>query len=231
MKLKHIFYINLHHRLDRKKDVEEQLNRVGLKGTRFNAIKMKDGRVGCTLSHIKCLEMAIKENFDHIFICEDDIIFTRPNKFMNNLNKFLNNDKINWDVCIIAGNMIPPYQQIENYCVKISRCETTTGYIVKNHYFKTLLQNYKEGLEKLLRDPHKHIEYAIDKYWFHLQLKDNWVFIIPPTVIQKEGYSDIEGKNINYGRLMLDMEKKWLFKQHIKQENHKNENIYVMKLL
>ena len=76
MKLNHIFYINLDHRSDRKKDVEEQLNQVGLKGTRFNAIKMKDGRVGCTLSHIKCLEMAIKENFDHIFICEDDITFT-----------------------------------------------------------------------------------------------------------------------------------------------------------
>ena len=228
MKLSHIFYINLEHRTDRKRDVEEQLKRVGLKGTRCNAVKMKDGRVGCTLSHIKCLEMAIKENFDHIFICEDDITFTRPNKFTNNLNMFLNNDKINWDVCIIAGNMIPPYQQIEKYCVKISRCQTTTGYIVKNHYFKTLLQNYKEGLEKLLREPNKHTEYAIDKYWFHLQLKHNWVFIIPPTVIQKEGYSDIEGKNINYANSMLDMEKKWLFKQNNKKEN---ENIYGMKIL
>ena len=189
---------------------------------------MKDGRVGFTLSHIKCLEMAIKENFDHIFICEDDITFTRPNKFTNNLNMFLNNNKINRDVCIIAGNMVPPYQKMEKYCVKISRCQTTTGYIVKNHYFKTLLQNYKEGLEKLLREPNKHREYAIDKYWFNLQLKDNWVFIIPPTVVQKEGYSDIEGKNINYANLMLDMEKKWLFKQNNKKEN---ENIYGIKLL
>ena len=49
MKLSHIFYINLEHRTDRKRDVEEQLKRVGLKGTRFNAVKMKDGRVGCTL--------------------------------------------------------------------------------------------------------------------------------------------------------------------------------------
>ena len=214
MKLEHIFYINLQHRNDRKIHVEEQLKKIGLTGERFNAIKMKDGRVGCTLSHIKCLENAIERNLDHIFICEDDITFTKPNVLKKNLDKFLNDEKISWDVCIIGGNNMPPYKEINPYCVKISHCQTTTGYIVKNHYFKTLLENYKTGLLNLMRNPDKHFYFAIDKYWFNLQEKDNWYLIIPLTVVQLEGFSDIENKEINYyGSLMLDLDKKDFFKK------------------
>jgi GR25 family glycosyltransferase involved in LPS biosynthesis len=220
MKLEHIFYINLEHRNDRKIHVEKQLNKIGLKGERFNAIKMKDGRVGCTLSHIKCLENAIERNLDHIFICEDDITFTKPNVLKKNLDKFLNDDKISWDVCIIGGNNLPPYEKIAPYCIKISRCQTTTGYIVKNHYFKTLLENYKMGLLKLMKNPNNHFYFAIDKYWFQLQEKDNWYLIVPLTVVQLEGFSDIEQREINYyGNLMLDLDKKEFFrKQQLKRE-------------
>lgn len=220
MKIEHIFYINLEHRQDRKEHVEGQLKSIGLSGERFNAIKMKDGRVGCTLSHIKCLELAIERNLDHIFICEDDITFTKPELLKQNLEKFLNDDEIKWDVCIIGGNNIPPYEKMRSYCVKISKCQTTTGYIVKNHYFKKLLENYKEGLLKLMRNPNDHFYFAIDKYWFSLQGSDNWYLIIPLTVVQLEGFSDIENKNINYyGNLMLDLDKREFFmKQTIERQ-------------
>jgi GR25 family glycosyltransferase involved in LPS biosynthesis len=224
MKIEHIFYINLEHRQDRKQHVEGQLKSIGLSGERFNAIKMKDGRVGCTLSHIKCLELAIERKLDHIFICEDDITFTKPGLLKQNLDKFLNDDEIKWDVCIIGGNNLPPYEKTTPYCVKISKCQTTTGYIVKNHYFKKLLENYKDGLLKLMRNPNDHFNYAVDKYWFSLQGVDNWYLIVPLTVVQLEGYSDIENKNINYyGRLMLDLDKRdFLIQQNIERQRLMN---------
>ena len=49
--------------------------------------------------------------------------------------------------------------------------------------------------------------YAIDKYWLHLQKRDRWFLIIPLTVIQKEGYSDIEHKTVNYSQLMTKFNK------------------------
>ena len=228
MKVEYILYINLEHRVDRKSHVENQLKQIGLVGERFNAIKLKNGRVGCTMSHIKCLEIAIKRNWDHVFICEDDILFLKPEMFKENLNKFLNNKSINWDVLLIAGNNIPPHTKINDYCVKISKCRTTTGYIVKRHYFKTLLNNFRKGIIKLRNNSINHLEFAIDTYWNSLQRKDNWYLIIPLSVIQLDGYSDIEGKNVNYYKhLMLDLNKEEFMKRLKKsQEMNELKNIF-----
>ena len=51
-------------------------------------------------------------------------------------------------------------------------------------------------------------------YWKRLQTTGNWFFITPPTVTQREGFSDVENKQTNYTHLMLDMKKEWLFQQH-----------------
>jgi len=211
--IKNVFYINLETRIDRRENIELQLPRVGLQTfERFKAIKMVDGRVGCTLSHIKCLELAKARNYDHLLICEDDTVFLEPDLFQSQMNKFLKK-KHTWDVVIIAGNNVPPYERVDDTCVAVTRCQTTTCYLVAGHYFDTLLANYKEGLQRLLREPGKHIEYAIDKYWFRLQQKDKWFLITPLTVVQREDYSDIEGKRTNFMYAMVDLDKPHLFRR------------------
>ena len=74
----HAFYINLASRTDRKAQVEEQLRNVGLTcAQRFNAVKLDDGRVGCSMSHLKCLSIAKENKWPHVLICEDDIEFLK----------------------------------------------------------------------------------------------------------------------------------------------------------
>lgn len=209
--VKNCFYINLNERIDRKEHVEIQLDALKINYNRFSAIKPSNLQVGCSLSHLKCLEMAKEQKLEHIMIVEDDILFTNPKLFIQQCNKFFSNN-INWDVLIISGNNIPPYDKIGDYSVKISRCQTTTGYIVKSHYYDKLINNIKEGINLLIQNPNEHVKYAIDKHWFSLQLRDNWYLITPLTVTQKSGYSDIEKKQINYDYLMLDLDKAWLFK-------------------
>ena len=210
--IKNIFYINLKVRTDRRKHVEQQLNQLGLRSyERFNAIKTTNGAVGCTLSHIKCLELAKERGYDHVLIVEDDILFLEPTVFIKQINIFLSN-KHKWDVVIFGGNNVPPYERIDDSCIAVSSCQTTTGYLVNAHYFDTLLANFKEGLRKLLSEPEKHINYAIDKYWFHLQRKDNWFLITPLTVVQREDYSDIEKVRTNYMRSMIDIDKPYLMR-------------------
>jgi hypothetical protein len=115
---------------------------------------------------------------------------------------------------------MPPYQEIDNTCVKVSQCQTTTGYLVQNHYFDTLIQNFRDGIKKLLMEPHNHRFYAIDKYWFNLQKADNWFLIVPLSVTQREDYSDIEKRPTNYSKAMLDLDKveffKWQKEQQVK---------------
>jgi glycosyl transferase family 25 len=221
-----IFYINLEHRVDRKQHVETQLNSIDLKGTRFNAIKMENGAIGCSMSHLKLLQLALKSGLDHILIVEDDILFLDPELFKSQFDTFLQNQGSRvWDVVLIAGNNMPPYEKIDDTCVKVSQCQTTTGYLVNGHYIENLLNNVKMGLTNLIKEPQSHAKYAIDKYWFSLQKTDNWFLIAPLTVVQREDYSDIEKKVINYQSSMTDLDKVEMIKkiklyeeqQHVRQ--------------
>jgi GR25 family glycosyltransferase involved in LPS biosynthesis len=202
-------FINLEHRTDRLEHALMEFKKMGIKTERVNAIKMQNGAIGCTLSHIKCIELAKSRDWEQVFICEDDITFLNPELLKRNIDLFYNNDDILWDVLIIGGNNVPPYQQLYEYAARIFRNQTTTGYIVKKQYYETLLTNFKESAAKLLRNPDNKFEYALDKYWNRLQMQDFWYMITPPTVTQYENYSDIEEKNTNYDFLMLDMDKQW----------------------
>jgi glycosyl transferase family 25 len=210
--IKHAFYINLEHRTDRKEHVEQQLTNIGITATRFKAIKMDNGAIGCSMSHLKILEDARKNQLDHLLIVEDDITFLDPELFKTQINIFLNKHQNNWDVILLAGNNMPPYEKIDETCIKVSRCQTTTGYLVNGHYINILASNVKMGLTNLLNKPTEKSKYAIDKFWFVLQNSSKWYLITPLTVVQREDYSDIEQKVINYQKMMQDLDKTELFK-------------------
>lgn len=204
------FYINLKHRIDRAEHIETELKKMGIQGERVEAFYDKVGAIGCTKSHIHCLEMAIERDYDQIFICEDDITFLDPTMLKNTLDKFCNIHSNDWDVLFISGNNVPPFHQIDETCAQVFYCQCTCGYIVKNHYFKTLLANFKESLENLVANPDKKGDFSLDMYWKQLQLKDRWLFIIPPTVVQWDCFSDVEQKHVDYRKDMLDLRKPWL---------------------
>jgi glycosyl transferase family 25 len=210
--IKHAFYINLLSRPDRKNHVERQLQSIGISAQRFNAIKMPNGAIGCSMSHLKIIQTAKANNWDHVLIVEDDILFTNSNLFVQQFNKFLSNHK-DFDVVLIAGNNIPPYKTIDESCVQVTHCQTTTGYLVQKHYYDILIKNYKDGILFLMREPNNHKLYAIDKYWFNLQAIHKWYLITPLSVTQREDYSDIEKRPTNYTHVMLDLDKTAFFKR------------------
>ena len=206
-------FINLEHRLDRLIHVKKELAKINVVGNRFNAIKLANGAIGCSMSHLKWLELAKQNGSPYVFICEDDIQFLDPELFLKNVGLFCETVKYEWDVLIISGNICPPFESIGDFCVKITNCQTTTGYVVQQHYYDILIANYREGITKLLADSTNKREYAIDMYWKRLQANDRWYMIVPPTVVQMEGFSDVEGRETNYKHLMTDMKKEWLFKK------------------
>ena len=221
--IKNIFYINLKHRKDRKEHIEQQLKNIGLTNfERFDAIKLQNGRVGCSMSHLKCLNLAKERKYEYVLICEDDATFLNPSLFINQINKFFKNKRVhNWDVLLLGGNNIPPYKQIDETCIRVSHCQTTTCYLVNGHYFDTLIENIKQGINNLIREPENSRSYAIDMYWLNLQKKHIWLLIVPLSVIQREDYSDIEQRNTKYQSMMLDLNKECLFNNKNKNDNNK----------
>ena len=208
--IKYCLYINLSSRLDRKQHIESQLTSIGIQPTRFNAIKLKNGRIGCSMSHLKCLEIAKKNNWPYVMICEDDLLILNKDSFINHLNNFfiLHGDVNDaWNVLLLAGNNVPPYVKIDDTCIEVSHCQTTTGYIIKQCYYDTLIDNIRTGIHKLMKYPDNHVLYAIDKYWIQLQKIHPWYMIVPIEAVQREDYSDIEKRQTNYENVMKDVDK------------------------
>ena len=215
--IKNIFYINLDTRPDRKSRFEEEMKKLGLQATRFNAVKHKSGAIGCSISHLTLLKYARDNKLDHIVIMEDDITFLNSEVFINSLNNFLSSE-IEFDVLLIAGNNMGPYTRVYEYGVKIKKCQTTTGYLVKEHYYDKLIQNYEEGIRYLAVNLTKSDDFAIDQYWVKLQQVDNWILLTPLTVTQRPDYSNIEKRMVSYSRVMLDLDKKNLRNKGIIKE-------------
>jgi GR25 family glycosyltransferase involved in LPS biosynthesis len=209
--IQHIFYINLEHRKDRKIHVEEQLESIGFSNQqiqRFPALSLSNGALGCSMSHLKCVQIAKDNNWPHVLICEDDIQFLNPELFINQINAFFSSKKSkSWDVLLLAGNNMLPYKKESDNYIQVHHCLTTTGYIVQSHYYDTLLENYKQGILQLIKNPENKNEYAVDKFWLSLQKKDNWFLTIPLSVVQREDFSDIEKKVTNFHNYMLNYNK------------------------
>lgn len=208
--IKYCLYINLESRKDRREHIEQELKSVGINGVRFNAVKLQNGRIGCSMSHLKCLQIAKKNNWPYVMICEDDLLFVDKEKAVSHMNNFFklhSSPKDSFNIVLLAGNNVPPYKKIDNTCIRISHCQTTTGYIVKSVYYDTLMENIKTGIEKLIKNPNNHLMYAIDKHWIQLQKRDIWYLLAPIIAVQREDYSDIEERTTNYEYIMKDLDK------------------------
>ena len=209
------FYINLDHRKDRKHEIQQEFLGLGnhIHLHRIPAVKHKIGGIGCTMSHIKLLKKVMKEHKElpYILVIEDDFMF-RDNKYeaMNKLYNAINTLKNDWDVIVInaPSNTKTNLDKTLNLDI-IKEVQTTCGFIVNKRYYKTLLNNFEEGLRKfnseilklpiskqtILRGPGVEIynKYAIDQYWKKLQKKDKWYLV--NVARQRDNYSDIEQGN------------------------------------
>ena len=185
-------YINLEKRIDRKESIEKQLLLYfpPEKIIRFNAISEKPGYIGCSKSHIEVLQLAIDNKWNNCLIVEDDMIWNNFNEGYLILEKLIKNS---FDIILFGAT----YSKFNPKTFKLNYGKTTTSYLISQHYYKVLLENFKEGLNKLISEK-KYASYAIDVYWRKLQEKDNWYLISPPLSVQKEDYSDIENKKVNY---------------------------------
>jgi glycosyl transferase, family 25 len=191
--IEQVVYINLDHRVDRRIEIEKELSQYFPieKITRFSAIRHDHGGIGCTKSHIAVLEMAKEKGWKNYLVVEDDAIFSNFGKGYPLLEKLVSAP---FDV-ITLGTVFAKYTQT----YKLLSGQTTTSYIVQSHYYDTLLQNFREGLNGFLLTGNYPM-YSIDQYWKRIQPNDNWFCVIPSLMIQRPGYSDIERHVIDNGR-------------------------------
>ena len=199
--IEHIIYINLEHRIDRKEQIIKTLSEHFPKEIIHRipgVLNIKNPQLGCAQAHINALEHAITNDWKHVLIMEDDMLF---NDFEKNYKKLQELMSSPYDAIVLGGIYVEHNPETS----KLNKCSSTGAYLVHQNYYHVLLDNFKDGLKNLIIEDLKlntktfswnlnrgslerARKYIIDKYWQILQQKDNW-FIIP-LCYSKENYSD-----------------------------------------
>ena len=216
----HAVYINLDRRPDRHISIEHQLRLVGLKAKRISAVegdkqdlqgcwdhgeKQCAGQIGCQMSHIRALEYAISQDWEHVAVFEDDFEWSErvdPKYVMKALDR-VHRLHPDWDLIAISLNLlnysfILPEEIIqisETATARVSQireAQTTHGYIVRKRFLPKVLDAFQNCDLKL--------DYmtAIDTCWKALQGAYKWYALVPQLGVQAVGYSDIEKQKVDY---------------------------------
>lgn len=196
-----IYYINLEQRTDRNTHFLKEIEKMNFdknKIHRFNAFKHDKGYIGCAMSHIGVLKDAIKNNYKHILVFEDDFEFI--------INKDVFNNKINWffdnyndyNICLLSYNLIG-FNKINSEIIEINNAFCASGYLLNHKFMLTLLNCFENALIDLNNNLPQW-QAAIDVKWKQLQGKNKKFYGFASKMgIQMSSYSDIEKKCVNYG--------------------------------
>jgi len=201
-----ILYVNLADKTERKQKLLENLKQLDIPDNmihRIDAIYDSHcGHLGCTKSHINCLNLARINNWKRFLVLEDDFRFNLSKEqildMLSNIYQKLNN---NWDIIMLSSHT-------NNYDVKTDTVfsnlkkpkylTSTASYIVNSNYLDTLQNNYIEGMQLLEKEVYEfkitgldpisgksdklaNTFVALDRNWTKLQEKDNW-FITEPVL-------------------------------------------------
>lgn len=202
-----VYYINLDHRKDRLVEIEGVLDDLNIpkeKRERIPAVyNPNHGAEGCSRSHIRAVEKFIESGLETCLIFEDDFIYEDKQRFLDSIQYIFQN-KIDFDLIQLAYNHDGAILEDTQYPIlkKVLNAGTISGILLHRNFAPRLLETYKIGQMLLNMCIKKYNlvfhEYCIDVYWKRLQPQHKWYCFSPRLGYQRESYSDIEKKIVNY---------------------------------
>lgn len=202
-----VLYINLdHRRADREPALLQQLQVINFPNNkihRVSAVRMQsNGHKGCALSHIKCLELALKNKWKTVWIVEDDNRWATNgmDTLLHRLNEipdFLRSQD-EWHVFMLGCILISGQKLCDNSdFMRVRSAQTGDSYLVncEGPFIYTLLANFRDCVQKAPDDNHGRFTtlYALDQTWKLLQgmKSSRWFTRKPFLSHQAGGRSDI----------------------------------------
>ena len=222
------YYINLPSREDRRLNVETQLERLGVYVTRVEAVDVRlnetelagcsgdernmktcAGKIGCKLSHLKALKLAMSARAKYVAIFEDDFEWTTEIDPTTVVREIVDFEKLfpSWNVIGLSMRVkkftdvrknISLGPKAEGKILRIKAAVKSHAYVVRYDYLPRLIANFEAC------DVKSHYEGAIDRCWKSLQETDEWYGFFRQLGTQTASYSDIEQKNVNSSALILN---------------------------
>ena len=214
-----IYCINLSSRADRWDMCLRQFSKFGMSDVqRFDAVKYNNpklsakanGHIGCGLSHYNIIKEAKLKNYSNILVLEDDFIFLKePYEFNIKLKKSLDELPSDWDLFYLGSNFVKGYdyeptERYSNNLIKVN-----TGFCLHSVSYSS------RGMDKILKsfklNSELDILYFFKEYesidWYlvrEFQYENNCFASSELLSSQVAGFSDIEGRHLNYEDKLLE---------------------------
>jgi GR25 family glycosyltransferase involved in LPS biosynthesis len=195
-----IFCINLKKRTDRKKLAENEFSKFGLDFEFFEGVdgqlinlkyRIKPGGVGCLLSHLNLYKYIKNIDGDVFMITEDDVVFSDDfiEKY-NNLIQIVPND---WNLLYFGGNHNSlKLNMVSENIHRLQKTYTTHCYLVKKSCIDFLISEFESS---------QLFDSEVDVHLSNVQSKIPCYGFTPSIAWQREGFSDIEMRNVDYNFL------------------------------
>ena len=190
-----IYCINLKARTDRLLFFEKNYKALGT--SKIKIIEAVDGKqidrgtwqhslgaLGCRLSHLNIYQDALKNNYQHILVLEDDVVIRK--NFRNKLTNLLNYTQKDWDMIYFGGNHYLKPDSVDKGIIRLNNTLTTHAIAINCRCLPKLINKIlsdERWIDSVIADLHPELKvYGFEK----------------AIALQSSGYSDIEEKKINY---------------------------------
>lgn len=184
--------INLPERFDRLhqsvREIEDYFNGDNLK--LMDGVKKPRPFTGIAEAHMNCIKKAKYEKWDCVLIMEDDLVFQGKEKTLPYFNLCLENLPDDWDV-LLGGVYDGSLYKENDYWNRVGKFCGLHFYIVNHKVYDTLLKyDYS-------------YEYDV---WMNYHLNLNCFVTAKFIAIQRNGFSDNKGREVNYESYLKNRE-------------------------
>jgi glycosyl transferase, family 25 len=207
-----IYYINLSHRTDRREQFLQVVESLGIPQEKLHRIEAvynpECGVLGCCRSHLRAIEHFIQHSYERCIVFEDDVEFHDASTAESKINEFLAAAQGRWDLVMLGANVVRAEAANLPLVKKVYDAQTTSAYLLNRSFAPNLLNNFREGAEKLeaylhqiqsslfwrlfrRTKPEDFFSYGFDIYWKRIQPTSRWYVFQPTLCYQRKSYSDI----------------------------------------
>ncbi len=176
------FVINLTERKDKRKAIKHHLDKKNIRFQFFDAQRHPTSpKRGCLESHLTIIKRCINENKERVFIMEDDANYISHTSHLKRAPS-------DWDMLYFGGTV---FRVLDKSHQGWTRVQTWT-----THSYMINLRN-RELVEDLLKL--ETYDGEIDRYYLEFIHPKYKCYMADPMIcIQRGGFSDIEGKEVDY---------------------------------
>jgi hypothetical protein len=193
-----VVYVNLDSRTDRKSQVEEELKIFNpeqihrVPGIVPEVLDLANKNVALARAHVNAVKLARDNKWENTLFLEDDSVWANLEESFPIFEKLINQP---YDAIMLGAH----HADYDKETFRVKKAQNGASYLLHISHYDVFIEKMESMINSFIPGVTKHEDVQGDRAVFGpLQQEYKWYLVSPPMMIQKAGYSDREGKYINF---------------------------------